>query len=458
MKRNDGFKWQPFSKKQMQILSWWDTYSPVKDCDGIIADGAVRSGKTVAMCWGFFLWAMANYNGHNFALCGKTVGSLKRNVISPLKQMLISAGYVICKNESTFKNTVCAVREIRAENLLVVKKADVINYFYFFGGKDESSQDLIQGITLAGVLFDEVALMPENFVTQAEARCSVEGAKFWYNCNPKHPKHFFKQCYIDVAEKKGLFYLHFLMDDNLTLSEKTKERFKRMFSGVFYQRNILGLWVNAEGRIYTAFDKHNIIDRAEWYAQKDGKYTNDIRNRISIVNMGVDFGGNMSSHAFNCTAITNGFREVITVKECRIVEKDKGLTPEELEQHFVGFVKECLAEYPQLRVIYCDSAEQVLIRGFRKALRDNHINVAVKNAKKMPILERIRFYGSIQSQARYYVVSDCKHTIEAFENALWDDKKVDTRLDDGSTNIDSLDAQEYSTERYQNAIIEARAK
>ena len=139
-----------------------------------------------------------------------------------------------------------------------------------FGGKDERSQDLIQGMTLAGVFFDEVALMPQSFVTQAEARCSVEGAKYWYNCNPKNPTHWFKKEYIDLQKEKKLLYLHFTMDDNLTLSEKVKERYKRMFSGVFYQRNILGLWVTAEGKIYTTFTDKNIIKQEDWY-HKDEK-------------------------------------------------------------------------------------------------------------------------------------------------------------------------------------------
>lgn len=455
---NNGFEWKPFSKKQMKVLTWWDDYSPVKEYDGIIADGAVRSGKTVAMSWSFFIWAMTKFDGFNFALCGKTVGSLKRNVLNPLKQMLLTAGYAACKDERAFEASVCAFIEKRTENLVVVKKADLVNYFYLFGGKDESSQDLIQGITLAGVLFDEVALMPKSFVMQAEARCSVEGAKFWYNCNPKNPSHYFKQEYVDVSQQKNLYYLHFLMDDNLTLSDKIKERYKRMFSGVFYERNILGLWRATEGKIYTAFTKDNIISKKDWYAIDDnGQYTHPIRKNIAIVTMGVDFGGNKSNHAFNCTAITRDLKYVVTVKEKRIIEdKNKGLTPKDLEQSFLSFVKECKAEYPQLTTIYCDSAEQVLIRGFRVILAKNSISVAVKDARKGPIIDRIDLYSSLQNQLRYYVLSDCEATIQAFDEAVWDDKKVDVRLDDGTTNIDSLDAQEYSTEKYTKALINAR--
>ena len=246
------------------------------------------------------------------------------------------------------------------------------------------------------------------------------------------------------------------MEDNLTLSEKVKERYKRMFTGVFYQRNILGLWVTAEGKIYTAFTKDNIIDKKEWYAQdQNGKYTHPLRNNISIVTMGVDFGGNKSSHAFNLTGFTRGFRQLITLKEKRITEE---LTPNKLEEAFIDFVKESKAEYPTLTEIFCDSAEQVLIRGFKNAIRLNNIPVAVKNAKKGEIIDRIRFYCAMQNQLRYYILSDCKETIQAFDDAVWDEEKEDVRLDDGSTNIDSLDAQEYSSEQYMTIMLDLRKK
>lgn len=439
-KRN-SFKWQPFSEKQLKVMTWWCDPSPYKDYDGIIADGAVRSGKTISMSASFINWAMESFEDCDFALCGKTVGSLRRNVINTLKQQLQSLGMVY--------------EEKRTENLIVITKDKVTNYFYCFGGKDESSQDLIQGMTLAGILFDEVALMPQSFVAQGEARCSIEGAKMWYNCNPKGPNHYFKKEYVDIAADKKLLYLHFTMEDNLTLSERVKERYRRMFTGVFYQRNILGLWVTAEGKIYTAFSQDNIIDKKEWYAQKDGRYTHPLRDQISIVTMGVDFGGNKSSHAFNLTGFTRGFRQLITLKEKRLTEE---LTPNELEEAFIDFVKESKAEYPNLTEIYCDSAEQVLIRGFKNAVRINNIPVAVKNAKKGEIIDRIRFYCAMQNQLRYYIISDCKETIQAFDDAVWDEDKEDVRLDDGSTNIDNLDAQEYSSEPYMSIMLDMKRK
>ncbi|OYP01261.1 terminase, partial [Lachnotalea glycerini] len=144
---------------------------------------------------------------------------------------------------------------VRAVFLVVVSCGGKTNLFYIFGGKDERSQDLIQGITLAGCFFDEVALMPESFVNQATGRCSVDDSKYWFNCNPDGPYHWFKTNWIDKQVEKNLLYLHFTMDDNLSLSEKIKARYRSMYSGVFFQRYIQGLWVVAEGIIYDMFDK-----------------------------------------------------------------------------------------------------------------------------------------------------------------------------------------------------------
>ena len=203
-----AFRFQPFSRKQKQILTWWLPESGVSDADGIIADGAIRSGKTVCMSLAFIQWSMHSFNGQNFGMCGKTVGSFRRNVLSVLKQMLPARGYTI--------------RDRRTDNLVVISRGSTENYYYIFGGKDEGSQDLVQGITLAGILLDEIALMPESFVNQATGRCSVDGSKFWCNCNPAGPEHWFKKQWIDERQKRNLLYLHFTMEDNPARAFKDK--------------------------------------------------------------------------------------------------------------------------------------------------------------------------------------------------------------------------------------------
>lgn len=233
------FKWGPMSNRQKKILCWWHKNSRYADYNGIIADGAIRSGKTVCMGFSFVLWAMTNYDRHHFAMCGKTIASFRRNVLGTLKQQLKARGYT--------------VTEKRSENLLVVSKGDRANLFYIFGGKDESSQDLIQGITLAGVLFDEVALMPESFVNQATARCSVAGSKFWFNCNPSGPFHWFYTGWVKKCRKRKLLYVHFTMDENLTLTPEVRERYENQYRGVFYDRFVRGLWAVAEGLIYPMY-------------------------------------------------------------------------------------------------------------------------------------------------------------------------------------------------------------
>lgn len=219
-------------------LLWWKM-AKYKAFDGIICDGSIRSGKTVSMTIGFILWSMSSFNNESFAICGRTIEALRRNVIVHVPTWL----------EGLFE-----VTEKRAENKLIITAGDKTNTYYLFGGRDESSYALIQGITLAGVFFDEVALMPRSFVEQAMARCSVAGSKFWFNCNPESPGHWFYQEWISKAREKHVLYLHFTMDDNLSLSERIKERYEGLYSGVFYERYIRGRWVVAEGLIYSMFN------------------------------------------------------------------------------------------------------------------------------------------------------------------------------------------------------------
>lgn len=187
----------PFSEKQLKAMTWWCPQSPDHDKDAIICDGAVRSGKTLCMSVGFVSWAMASFQEQAFAMCGKTVLSLRRNVVSPLLPILNELGF--------------SCRENLSRGYIEVSVEGRKNRFYLFGGRDESSAALIQGVTLAGVLFDEVALMPRSFVEQALARCSVNGSKFWFNCNPQHPQHWFYTQWILKASQKNALVLHFVM-------------------------------------------------------------------------------------------------------------------------------------------------------------------------------------------------------------------------------------------------------
>ena len=228
--------YKAFSEKQIKVLNWWCPNSEFSDFDGIICDGAVRSGKTLCMSVSFVLWANFSFNGGSFALCGKTIRSVKRNVIMPLMPILSELGFDVYERFS--------------ENYFEVSFKEHKNRFYFFGGRDESSASLIQGMTLCGVLFDEVVLMPRSFVEQAVARCSVENSKLWFNCNPEYPQHWFCSEWVKKAKEKNMLYIHFRMEDNPSLSKKMLDRYKKLYSGSFYQRYVLGKWVATEGLVY----------------------------------------------------------------------------------------------------------------------------------------------------------------------------------------------------------------
>ena len=229
-----------FSEKQRRVLTWWTPGSPDRGKDAIVCDGAVRSGKTLAMGLSFFLWAMVSFQGRQFGVCGKTISSLRRNVLAEVLPRLQAMGAVW--------------REKRSENLVEIAFLGRENRFYLFGGRDESSAGLIQGITFAGILLDEAALMPQSFVEQACARCSVAGSRLWFNCNPAGPGHWFYKRWILEAEQRNCLRLHFTMEDNPSLTEAIRQRYRRLYSGMFYRRFIMGEWVQAEGRVYDFFE------------------------------------------------------------------------------------------------------------------------------------------------------------------------------------------------------------
>jgi len=406
-------------------MNFWREGSPYKDYDIVIADGAIRSGKTIACICSFLQWSQENFDGESFILAGKTMGALKRNVIRPMLQILTAWGWNYNYN--------------RSQNFIEIGT----NTYFMYGANTEASQDALQGLTAAGAYADEVALFPQSFIDQMIGRCSVEGAKIFLNCNPEGPHHYIKEEFIDKAKEKNIYHLHFTMDDNLTLAPKVKDRLRRMFTGVFYKRFILGLWVAADGLIYQLFaDKpEDFIVDDEWLKE----------HPIMYGTIGVDFGGTKSAHAFTFTGFTYGYKYVVTIKE---YYKKERISPAQLEADFIDFVKQIQSKY-KCYDAYCDSAEQTLISGLEAAVIRARVPIELKNAIKGPINDRIAFYNSMMAQGRYKIHKSCKNTIRALEEAVYDDSKPtkDVRLDDGQMNIDSLDAMEYSTEYIQDDIL-----
>lgn len=401
------FHFKPFSQKQRKVLTWWCDASPVKDKDGIIADGAIRSGKTVCMSLSFVMWAMTRYNGQNFAMCGKTIGSFRRNVLFWLKLMLRSRGYTVTDH--------------RSDNLVVVTRGEITNNFYIFGGKDESSQDLIQGITLAGVFFDEVALMPESFVNQATGRCSVDGSKYWFNCNPDGPYHWFKVNWIDkstgylgkekteeIREKaaeenkdprlKEILYLHFTMDDNLSLSEKIKERYRSMYTGVFFKRYILGLWAMAEGIIYDMFDPGRHVKKEFPNLINAGRYVS------------IDYG-TQNATVFLLWSRTAD-QKWCCIKEYYYSGRDKG--KQKTDAEYVKDLKDFIKGH-KIKAVIVDPSAASFIAELRKA------GIPVLKAKNN-VEDGIRLVSTLLNQERILFSSSCVNTIKEFASYIWDEK------------------------------------
>lgn len=439
-KINRIFQFQPFSRKQRKVLNWWCRTSPVKDYDGTIADGAIRSGKTVSMSLSFVMWAMSSFAGQNFAMCGKTIGSFRRNVLFWLKLMLKSRGYKVADH--------------RADNLLIVTRRGVENYFYIFGGKDERSQDLIQGITLAGVFFDEVALMPESFVNQATGRCSVEGSKFWFNCNPDGPYHWFKQNWINKSvgylgkervreiqeeaaaegrepDLKKLLYVHFTMDDNLSLAEEIKARYRSMYTGVFFKRYILGLWAMAEGIIYDMFDeKKHVVDTrklAEDYTKQTGY---DFWTQERYVSC--DYGTQNPTAFLLWNKAADG--RWYCRKEYYYSGREKGRqkTDKEYSEDLTGWLAGM-----SIRSVVLDPAAA----SFKAQLEKD--GYKVKKAKN-DVLDGIRFVATLLNQGSILFDKSCTNLIMEFGSYIWDAKAAERGEDKPVKEHDhALDAARY---------------
>lgn len=411
------------SPKQKKILAF-----PYSKYDALICDGAVRSGKTSIMMWAFVRWAMENFSGQRFGVCGRTVDSCTKNIIVPFTAMSLAKERYI-------------IRWRRGDKVMEVRRGAVTNYFEVFGGKDEASYTLIQGRTLAGVLLDEVVLMPRSFVEQALARCSVDGARLWFSCNPGSPHHWFYQEWIKRSRERNALYLHFEMTDNPGLSKRTLERYENMYAGIFYDRYVRGLWVAAEGIVYKDFandtEKYLIGDPLEWAKQNGTSF--------SIISIGVDFGGTKSATKFQATGITKDFR-VVALEEEYI--KNEEIDPNALNRRFATFCQLITSKYGYSQT-RADSAETVLIRGLDHTAQKMHLGTQVKNAMKLQITDRIRLVVLLMKQGRFKVSRNCPHLIDALQTAIYDpDKFEDERLDDGTSDIDSLDAFEYSIEPY----------
>ena len=366
------------SPKQKKILAF-----PYSKYDAIICDGAVRSGKTSIMMWAFVSWAMENFSGQSFGICGKTVDSCTKNIIVPFTVMALA-------------NEKYTLRWRSSHKILEVRRGAVTNYFEVFGGKDESSYTLIQGRTLAGVLLDEVVLMPRSFVEQALTRCSVDGAKLWFSCNPDNPMHWFYTDWIKRARERNALYLHFEMTDNPGLSQKTLERYQTMFSGVFYDRYVRGKWCVAEGLVYE-FGEEQITD----YIPEGGEYY-----------ISVDYG-TLNPFSAGLWCIDGG--KAVRIAEYYYSGRDSKV--QKTDEDYCDAIIELAGDKPVRHVIVDPSAAS-----FITALRRRG-NFSVREAKN-DVLDGIRLTYRMLKNGQIKIHKNCKDAIREFGLYRWDDKST----------------------------------
>lgn len=411
-----------FSTKQVEAIAFGLDERPI-----LVADGSVRSGKTLAFQFGFPIWAMENYDRKNFILAAKTVTAAERNLISPM-QTIDNYPY-----ELTYR---------RSDRVLIVKgNGGRENYFYVFGGKDEASYALIQGLTASGAYFDEVALQPKSFVDQAIARTLAEaGSKLWFNCNPEYPEHFFFQEYI-ANPRADTKRMHFTMEDNPVMTPELIEKAKGMFSGVFYQRYILGQWVRAEGLIFGQFADNP----QNWLLDE---LNPDQLQSLKLITFGVDYGENTSHTVFVATGITHGARDVFALAERKL--DSKGVDPVRIESAFMEFVKDVMNLYPGVRLTYafCDHPETIT-NGINARLKKERLPVSAVTAQKEEINTRIYAQEKMLNLGKMRILRRCPMLIHSLRNQVWDSKKSsDVRLDSDPDVADVADAWEYCWESF----------
>ena len=369
----------PFSPKQRRAMTWWMPGNADAGYEAIVCDGAVRSGKTMAMGLGFFLWAQASFSGQRFALCGKTIGALRRNVLAELLPRLKELG--------------AETQEKRSENRLTVRLGGHVNDFYLFGGRDEAAAGMIQGMTLAGLLMDEVALMPRSFVEQACARCSVTGSRLWFNCNPAGPNHWFYREWILGAKGRGALHLHFTMEDNPSLSPEIRQRYERLYTGIFYRRFVLGQWAQAEGRVYDFFEQDMAVPPPEegcekWYISCDYGTVNPMSMGLWGLKNGVWY--RVAEYYFDSRA------------------KKRQMTDGEYEQELRS-----LAGGREIREVIVDPSAA----SFIQLLRQKGWRVRKANND---VLSGIRATADALKSGRIRLCTSCRDCLREMEEYVWD--------------------------------------
>ena len=407
----------PFSKKQqeffMNATHRWN-----------IKTGATRSGKTY-MDYFVIPKRIRNCTGHGLiCIIGNNRGTIVRNILEPMRTIWGDQFVGVPKSSSN---------SVRLFGKTV----------FLFGADNKASVKKLQGAGIEYCYGDEITTWNEDLFAMLKTRLDKPNSIFDGTCNPDNPGHWFKKFLDSDAD---IYSQSYTIDDNPALAEETVKSLKRELAGtVYYDRFILGKWVAAQGVIY------------QQYAADPSAYdmisANVDQTDLMAVNIGVDFGGTKSGTAFVATGITSGYGSVIGLLSRRVTAT---LDPPHLNRAFVDFVIEVVDTFGRADAAYCDNAEPILIRGLKNAAIDASLPCVVREAAKTSINGRIRLTSGLISQNRLRICEGCETLRKALSEALWNGKsQIDERLDDGTTDVDTLDAFEYSIERDRNRLMGA---
>ena len=417
-----------------------------------VAEGAIRSGKTVDNVFAFAEELKDTPDRIHLA-SGSTVANAKLNIGD-------ANGFGL---EYIFRGQ-CKWGKYKDNEALIIRGPDTkwkTRIVIFAGGALANSYKKIRGNSYGMWIATEINLHHESFIKEAINRqAAAKKLKVFWDLNPDHPKAHVYVDHIDKYEElhvRGIFpggynHMHFTLDDNLSLSRERREAIKLRYNpgSVWYQRDIIGLRMSPEGLIFKEF--------AAAYNAKDGVNPyfiamDKLPERYMFVIIGVDFGGNESKHAFVANGITHGFREVHTLKSLRI---EPG-TPAELNADVVKFTRAILKNYGFVTELRVDSEASVLIRGIKQAFIEEGLDhIPIRNARKGPIIDRINLTSTLMAQGAYFYTENAMSLADSHATALWDESKNKLeRLDDGTTDIDSQDAHEYTLEKHTKALIHA---
>lgn len=415
-----------YSDKQLRLLRLWQQHK-LRRIN--LLEGSVRSGKTwiSLVLWAFWVATMPQEG--NYLMVAKTLTSLRRNCLDLLQTL-------VGKDNFTYS---------------ISKKEGCLfgRLIYLEGVNDSRAESKIRGMTLQGAYCDELTLFTEDFFSMLLSRLSCPGAKLIATTNPDSPQHWLKVKYIDRCDELDMLCMQFLIDDNPYLDKEYIANLKKEYSGVYYDRFILGLWKTADGLIYRQFadnPEHWIVDTVD-------------KKQIDFISIGIDFGGNRSLTAFVATAVLRNYSELIVLRDYHIAGTKGEIDADRMVRELIGFIRRLQADYPGIYIRYCfaDCAEQYLITTLRKGLLAAGLNIPVGDSDKNAITSRIICTNTLLNTNRLHLLRGCDLLRRGLEGAAWDSKAAekgeDKRLDDFTSDIDILDAFEYSFERFMRKLV-----